>query len=394
MSQLDTTPDVPHAPGGARLHAHMAARSPHEAHRSATPLELFFDLVFVVAIAQAGSALHHAISADHAMQGVAGYLMVFFAIWWAWMNYTWFASAYDCDDVPYRLAVFVQMAGALILAAGVRSMFEAETGSLVVIGGYVVMRLSAVAQWLRAARADPAHRSAARRYALGLALLQLVWISVPLFPRWWIPAFLTFCALELALPVWAERATPTTWHPHHIAERYGLLTLIVLGESILAATIAIQTIFNAGEWHSGLVPLVIGGLLIVYSMWWVYFDRPVHDLIRGNFRKAMVWGYGHYVVFAAAAAVGAGLAVSVDHATGHTTIGATAAGAAVAIPVAVYYMCLWFLHDRPEYRRTRAMGPAAAALVLLTPFTGHAVLLTGLILASLVAVKFVVLNRP
>ena len=74
----------------------MRARSPHEAHRTATPLELLFDLVFVVAIAQAASGLHHAIAEDHAMAGLIGYLMVFFAIWWAWMNFTWFASAYDC----------------------------------------------------------------------------------------------------------------------------------------------------------------------------------------------------------------------------------------------------------------------------------------------------------
>ena len=81
----------------------MTARSPHETHRVATPLELFFDLVFVVAIAQAAGGLHHAIADGHALEGLIGYLMVFFAIWWAWMNFTWFASAYDCDDVPYRL---------------------------------------------------------------------------------------------------------------------------------------------------------------------------------------------------------------------------------------------------------------------------------------------------
>ena len=96
----------------------VTARSPHGVHRVATPLELFFDLVFVVAIAQAASGLHHAIADGHALGGLIGYLIVFFAIWWAWMNFTWFASAYDSDDLPYRLAVFLQIAGALILAAG------------------------------------------------------------------------------------------------------------------------------------------------------------------------------------------------------------------------------------------------------------------------------------
>jgi low temperature requirement protein LtrA len=75
-----------------RFVAPMAARSPHEAHRVATPLELFFDLVFVVAIAQAAGGLHHAIAEGHVGDGIVGYLMVFFAIWWAWMNFTWFAS--------------------------------------------------------------------------------------------------------------------------------------------------------------------------------------------------------------------------------------------------------------------------------------------------------------
>jgi hypothetical protein len=99
------------------------------------------------------------------------------------------------------------------------------------------------------------------------------------------------------------------------------------------------------------------------------------------------------VVFAAAAAVGAGLGVSVDHATHHAKIGAAAAGAAVAIPVAVYLTTLWYIHHRPEYRQTRAWGPVAAVLILLTPVTGHAVPLTGLILASLVGLKLVLRQR-
>ena len=377
---------------GVQLRGAMTARSPHEAHRAATPLELLFDLVFVVAIAQAASGLHHAITAAHILEGLIGYLMVFFAIWWAWMNFTWFASAYDCDDVLYRLAVFVQIAGALMMAGGVTAMFETRAPNLATIGGYVVMRLALVAQWLRAAASDPARRKTGHRYAAGITVLQLAWIAVLFVPGIWIPAFLTLATFELALPVWAEGVAPTTWHPHHIAERYGLLTLIVLGESILAATIAVQSALSSGEALSALVPLIIGGLLIVYSMWWMYFDRPVHDLLT-SLRKAILWGYGHYLVFASAAAVGAGLAVSVDDATHHAKIASVAAGAAVAVPVAVFLMCLWFLHDRPEYGKTRVMGPIAAVLILLTPLSGHAVLLTGTVLTALVAVKLVVMER-
>jgi low temperature requirement protein LtrA len=293
--------------------------------------------------------------------------------------------------VPYRLAVFVQIAGALMLAAGVSAMFETHTPNVASVGGYVVMRLALVAQWLRAASSDPDRRATAHRYALGIAVLQMAWVGMLFVPELWLPGFLILAALELGVPVWAERSAATTWHPHHIAERYGLLTLIVLGESILAATVAVQAALASGEALATLAPIIVGGLLIVYSMWWFYFDRPVHDLLN-SLRKAIVWGYGHYLVFAAAAAVGAGLAVAVDEATHHAKIGSIGAGAAVAVPVAVYMLSLWFLHDRPEYGRTRLFGAFAAVIVLLTPFTGHGVLLTGMILAGLVALKLVMVK--
>ena len=373
---------------GAVVHTHMTARSPHEVHRVATPLELFFDLVFVVAIAQAAASLHHAISEAHVSHGLLGYSMVFFAIWWAWMSFTWFASAYDCDDVMYRLTVFVQMTGALIIAAGVPALFEGQRATTVTIG-YLVMRTAVVAHWVRAGRADPPRRTTAYRYATGISLLQLAWLGLLLLPGFSVGAFFFLVSLELLVPVWAERAAPTPWHPHHIAERYGLLTLIVLGESVLAAMVAVQSALAGGERVTALAPTIVGGLLTVCSMWWVYFDRPVDDLLT-SFRRAFFWGYGHYVVFAAAAAVGAGLAANVDLVTRHSKIGLVGAGYAVAIPATVYLTCLWLLHDRPEYRRTRAFGPIAAVLMLLGPFTGQGVLVTGIVLAALVASKLVV----
>ena len=367
----------------------MRARSPHEPHRVATPLELLFDLVFVVAIAEAASGLHHAVAAQHAADGLVGYAMVFFAIWWAWMNFTWFASAYDTDDVPYRLAVFVQITGALILAGGIPAMFESRVPNVAVVAGYVVMRLAMVAQWLRAAGADPERRATARRYAAGIAFVQLCWIA-PLFaPQAWPVAFPSFIVLELLVPLWAERTSQTTWHPHHITERYGLLTLIVLGESILSATGAVQSAMAAGERLSSLVPLIVGGLLIVYSMWWLYFDRPAHDLLT-SFRRAFLWGYGHYFVFASAAAVGAGLGVAVDQAGAHASISPLTAGLAVTVPVALFIVCLWILLDRPEYGWTRALGPIAAAIVLVTTVTAEPVLWTGVTLATVIAVKIAV----
>src|SRR5262245_13994209 len=97
----------------------MVARRRDEPHRTSTPLELFFDLCFVVAIAQASGRLHHALASQHFKHPIVQFLLVFFAVWWAWMNYTWFASAYDNDDVVFRLLTFVEISGALIIAAGV-----------------------------------------------------------------------------------------------------------------------------------------------------------------------------------------------------------------------------------------------------------------------------------
>ncbi|HEX8932806.1 MAG TPA: low temperature requirement protein A, partial [Pseudonocardiaceae bacterium] len=96
----------------------MSGRDPGERHRASTPLELLFDLTFVVAVARAAAELHHALAEGHVAHALLGYVMIFFGIWWAWMNFTWFASAYDTDDVVYRLVVLVQMAGALVVAAG------------------------------------------------------------------------------------------------------------------------------------------------------------------------------------------------------------------------------------------------------------------------------------
>ncbi len=364
----------------------MRRREPSEAHRAATPLELFFDLVFVVAVAQAGSGLHHALAEGHFAEGVLRYGMVFFSIWWAWMNFTWFASAYDCDDVPYRLTVFVQMTGVLVFTAGIPAMFASQDFTLGV-AGYIVMRLAMVAQWLRAARGDEAHRTTALRYAAGIGLVQVVWVLLLYTPsEYLVTTFVLFCGAELLVPVWAERAGMTPWHPHHIAERYGLMTIIVLGESVLAASVATRNAIASGSALANLAPLVVGGLLTMYALWWLYFYRPAHGRLT-SLGRAIMWGYGHYVVFAAAAAVGAGIAVALDHDVGKAHISDLAAGAAVSVPVALYLTSLWLLHDRGSEHGTPFVTPIAIGLVLLTPLTGQATFYTGVILALLLAVK-------
>ena len=179
-----------------RLRTTMSSRDPEEAHRASTPLELFFDLTFVVAIAQAANSLHHGLVEGHAQNVLVGYPLVFFGIWWAWMNFTWFASAYDTDDVLYRLAVLVQISGVLVYAAGVPRAMEHQDFTVGVLG-YVIMRVGLIAQWLRAAHSDPAHRACCLRYAAGSSSASSAGSGCSRYPRrcscpaswcWWPPS--------------------------------------------------------------------------------------------------------------------------------------------------------------------------------------------------------------
>ncbi|SFW90745.1 low temperature requirement protein A [Amycolatopsis australiensis] len=375
-------------------HRVMRPRDRAESHRVATPLELLFDLCFVVAVGQAAAQLHHALAEGHAAHGVASFAMVFFAIWWGWLNFSWFASAFDTDDVPYRLATLVQIAGGLTIAAGVDRAFDGDFRAIV--AGYVLMRLSLVAQWLRAARSAPETRPAALRFAAGIAVCQVLWIV-----RLFLPASLatvTFVAVvlcELAVPVIAERRAKTTWHPHHIAERYGLFTLIVLGETVLSATNAIKE-GTAEPGHLGaLISLAAAGLVLVFSMWWLYFDRPGHLRLvrRRTMFTAMSWGYGHYFVFASAAAVGAGLEVAVAYDTGALHgAGGVAAAMATTVPVAIFLLSVWLLHIGPTNEcRPIAIGfPVTAVLVVAASFTPAPIHVAAVLTAALVALMVVV----
>ncbi|MFJ8646069.1 low temperature requirement protein A [Streptomyces sp. NPDC093546] len=366
----------------------LVSRRRDEAHRAATLLELFFDLCFVVAVAQAGAQLVHAVAEGHAGEGLVSYVMVFFAIWWAWMNFTWFASAYDNDDALYRTVTLVQIAGVLILAAGVARAFE-EHEFLVVWLGYVVMRLALASQWLRAARgASGAERTMALRYAGGVAACQVGWTALLFVPEGFRPwVFLVMALAEMAVPPLAERDFASSWHAHHIAERYGLFTIIVLGETIAAATVGVKTGVEENDALGELLPIAAGGLLLIFAAWWVYFVVPADRRLRSN-REAFLWGYGHYGISASAAAIGAGIEVAVEQAVGKAHVSDIAAAAAVTLPSALFLLLVWALHAR--YFKVgiaqQLVLPSAALAILLCTFAGRwAVLAAGLVAAAAVA---------
>jgi low temperature requirement protein LtrA len=339
----------------------MAGRDPDEAHRASTPLELLFDLTFVVAVARAASELHPALAQGQGGHALAGYAVIFFGLWWAWVNFTWFASAYDTDDVAYRLLTLLQMAGVLVYAAGIPAAFEHFDFTVVVVG-YVIMRVALVVQWLRAAHAHPEGRAGTLRYAAGVTAVQLCWIG-----RLWLHGLLGMIGLvvlvtaELTVPIWAEfsgRATP--WHPGHIGERYGLFTIIVLGEVVAAIATAVQSAL--GERGDSLAVLTVGlaGLLLVFALWWSYFKHSAIEHIRQSLRWTFVWAFGHYLIFAAVAAVGAGLQVVIDTLLHSARVTPPFAAFTVAIPVAVFLVVLGLLNTR------MSSETPATALILLT----------------------------
>lgn len=364
----------------------MLPRDPHQPHRPASTLELFFDLVFVVAVSITSAELHHALAEGDFVHGVTSYAMVFFAIWWAWMNFTWFATSYDTDDWLYRVLTIVQMGGVLVLAAGVPDAFAQGDFTIAVLG-YIIMRVAMIAQWLRASAHSGALRRTTRRYALGIGIVQILWIVFLFVPaELRIPSFLLFALLEIMIPVFAEYRQQTPWHPHHITERYGLFTLIVLGESLLASANAIIEALHEVESLGPLIAIAVLTLVVTASLWWIYFWPPHHRAIR-SFRSSLRYGYTHYFVFAAAAAFSAGIEVEIDVLTGHSELSSIAASFTVTVPIAVFLIGIWWIAIRDNADRVvNTVFPIAALVVLFDPLIPIPITLTAGILVVIVTV--------
>jgi low temperature requirement protein LtrA len=332
----------------------MTGRDPQEPHRSATPLELLFDLTFVVAISQASSELAHLLAEGHVASGLIAFAFSMFAICWAWINFSWFASAYDTDDWFYRITTMVQMIGVLVLALGLPAVFSSidegeHLDNGIVVAGYVIMRIAMVAQWLRAARDDPARRRVSLAYAGFITVAQVGWIAL----AWANPSigvvFLLAPLLylvELGGPVVAEsRFGVTGWHPHHIAERYGLLAIIALGEGVFGTVASVSAVVEEQGWSAEAVLIVVAGIGLTFGLWWNYFVLPSGPMLARFPRRSWVWGYGHMVVYSSIAATGAGLHVAAYLVEGVAHIGVFGAVLAVAVPVLVFCTALFVLYS-------------------------------------------------
>lgn len=265
------------------------------------------------------------------------------------------------------------MAGALIFAGGAEHIFATLDFSFGLLG-WIVMRLGMIGLWLRASAGDPAYRTTCRRYALGIFIAQLGWCALYFGVSPSSPMFLVCGALvwllELVVPPFAESAKITPFHRHHIIERYGLLMIISLGEIVLSVSHGYGALF--GEHPSASAALVAtAALVIVFAVWWVYFADEEH-LPSISLPPALLWGYGHVVIFGATAALGAAVAASVDVATHHAHVEQATVSHWLGGSLALLCLALWVVRDvlHPLPARLKWALPVMAGLFLAAGLLG------------------------
>jgi len=339
--------------GTSILHHHrqrMRGRDPHEKHRVATSLELLFDLTFVVAFSQAAAQFSHYVADGHFGTALIAFPFVVFAICWAWINFSWFASAFDTDDWIYRVTTMVQMIGVLILALGLPDVFSSiEKGEYldnrIVVLGYVIMRLAMVFQWLRAARQDPERRRACLAYARAISLAQVGWIIL-IFLNFSIGVTIVltaiFVGIEMLGPYLAEgKDGGTPWHAHHIAERYSLVAIIALGEGVVGTVAALAAVIESQGWTLDVALVGVAGTGLTFGLWWVYFLVPAGEMLHEKRAKSFVWGYGMMITFASIVATGAGLHTAAYFIEHKAKIGPLATLLSVAVPVIIFLALIY-----------------------------------------------------
>jgi low temperature requirement protein LtrA len=346
-------------------------REPGERH--ATWVELFFDLVFVVAVAQ----LSHLISNDPSATSFLHYALLFAPVWFIWVSFTVYSDRFDTDDVPHRLLVLAGMAVVAALAVHVDDAFSG--GSFPFALCSILARAILLAMNVRAMRAVPAARDyiafCVRGWSAGL-LLWVVSLAVPEPGRYvvWGAAVL----VEVATPLIAERHIGTVpLHVSHIGERFALFTIVVLGESVVSVTAGIAEV----DFDLANSVIAVGAFVTASAFAWVYFERLGTGLIGST-----LYVYAHFVVYLGLAAVGPGTLLAIEAADDS----AMPAGARAALcgGAALYLLGLSLVaaptrRSETGRRRISARCVTAAAAVAIA-FLGAAIapVATVLLLAT------------
>jgi low temperature requirement protein LtrA len=312
MSEWSVPPQRPRHHLGAgwfslpRLHAAPAGEERH-----ATWLELFFDLVFVFAVAELGHLLYQ----DLTLWGFTNFALLFLPVWWVWTWFAYYADQFDTDSLTDRLTMVVVMFGTLVFALTIHDTFHGQSAAFAL--AYISLRLLLIGLYIRAARHIPEARDLCTRLVRGFSVGVVLWavsLAVPEPTRFllWGAALL----IELATPPLSyitARHVPA--QDSHMPERYGLFTIIVLGESILAVARGIADL----DWQWQELVTALGGFCIAVCMWWLYFERfdasVISQAVHSDRRTLLlshVYGYSHYVIYIGIAAAATGILVAIE----------------------------------------------------------------------------------
>jgi low temperature requirement protein LtrA len=279
--------------------------------RTASRLELFFDLAFVLVIAKLAGALRE----DVTGHGIAVFAGLFTTVWWAWVSSTLYANRFDHDDVVFRLLKITSMAAVLGLAA---TATEATTTRIGLFAGcQVALRVVLLLQYARVHRHVPAVRSLTRTYLVALAVGAVLWAVSAVIPA---PGCFVLWALAVAVEVLAPlRATAAPagvpLHLEHLPERFALFVILVLGESIAAVANGVAE----ARWTAEAVTVGAVSFLLAAGLWWSHFDLAGAGAKRllaqaggeRSVRAHDVYVFGQLPVCLALAGVGAGIQLAV-----------------------------------------------------------------------------------
>ena len=351
--------------------------------RRATWLELFFDLVFVAAVGQLANAL----SAHPTFPRFLGFVALFVPVWWLWMGFTFYANRFDTDDLPYRLLTLLAMFLVAVLSTTIGAVFHGSSTGFAL--AYLCARLILLVLYERARRHVPEARRLTTIFLVAFGAATGFWIASLALPApWRYGLWGVALVLELGAPLFAWRQLPQApIHPRHIPERFGLLTLIVLGESVLGVVLGIAHV----PWGTASAFAAAGGFVAAAALWWIYFEFLDETTIgaRGIF-GGLTYTYMHFPIVVGLAALGAGVKLAVLSAGGEARYDDTGwilcAGLALTMVglAAIQLVTPPVLVDEDVRLR---LATAAVALALI-PF-GLSPLVVALVLAGLLVAQVV-----
>jgi low temperature requirement protein LtrA len=363
-----------------------------EEGRHATWLELFFDLVFVLAIAELAHYLH-----DHlTVGGFLGFAFLFLPVWLVWSNFSYYADLFDVDSPAYRVTMLATMLFSIALAVNVHGALDG--GSAGFAASYVALRVLLVGLYAWAWLHVEETRALAAWHIAGFSAGALIWAASLLVPepvRYWVWGL--GLLVEMATPILAQFLVldEAPVQRSHVPERFGLFTIVVLGESVLVTGVGVSDT----EWAAGSVAVAVLGFAAVGCLWWLYFDHVIDEsavehAFTNGVRELLVgfsWAYGHLAVYIGLAATAVGIEFAIDGAMDPTLEGG--ARAALCGGVGLYLLAVSVLHPlSPQPFPTMALAArlAVCAFALTLAFAGGA--LSPLVLMGLLALALVVLT--